>query len=128
MPGKWNIPSDWKKGNIIPVHKKNDKQRVNNYQPISLLLICCKISEQLIFNKIFGFLIENDLIFQNQSGFKPGDSCINQLLSINHETYQSFDEAFHVRSVFLDISTAFDKVWHDGLAFKLKQNDISSNF
>ena len=80
-----------------------------------------------MFNKMFGFFIENDLISQHQSGFKPGDSCINQLLSITHEIYQSFDEGFDVRSVFLDISKAFDKVWHDSLIFKPKQNGISGN-
>ena len=76
---------------------------------------------------MFGFFIENDLISQNQSDFKSGDSCINQLLSITHEIYQSFDERFDVRSIFLDISKAFDKVWRDGLTFKLKQNGISGN-
>ena len=60
--------------------------------------------------KCFGFFTEIDLISQHQSGFKPGDSCINQFLSIAHEIYQSFDEGFDVRSVFLDISKAFDKV------------------
>ena len=104
------FPSDWKKGSIVPVHKKNDKQCLNNYRPISLLPICSKIFERLIFNEMFGFLIEIDLISQHQSGFKPGDSCINQFLSIAHEIYQSFDEGFDVRSVFLDISKAFDKV------------------
>ena len=121
------FPSDWKKGSIVPVHKKNDKQCLNNYRPISLLPICSKIFERLIFNEMFEFFIENDLISQHQSGFKPGDSCINQLLSITHEIYQSFDEGFDVRSVFLDISKAFDKVWHNGLIFKLKQNEISGN-
>ena len=76
---------------------------------------------------MFGFFIKNDLISQHQFGFKPGNSCINQLLSITHEIYQSFDEGFDVRSVFIDISKAFDKVWHGGLIFKLKQNGISGN-
>ena len=73
------------------------------------------------------YLLENNLILPNQSGFKPGDSCISQLLSITHEIYNSFDEGLEVRSVFLDISKAFDKVWHKGLLFKLSQNGISGN-
>ena len=74
---------------------------------------------------MFPFFIKNGQISQNQSGFKPGDSCVNQLLSITHEIYKSFDDGFDVRSVFLDISKAFDKVWHEGIIFKLRQNGIS---
>ena len=77
---------------------------------------------------MFSFCIENDLISQNRSGFKPGDSCINQLLSIMHEIYKSFDDGWEVRGVYLDISKAFDKVWHEGLLLKLKLNGISRNW
>ena len=76
---------------------------------------------------MFEFFIRNDLISQNQSGFKPGESCINQLLAITHEIYKSFDACLDVRAVFLDISKAFDKIWHEGLLYKLKQNGISDN-
>ena len=62
-----------------------------------------------------------------QSGLRPGDSCINQLLCITHDIYQSLDDGLETRGVFLDISKAFDKVWHEGLLFKLKQNGISGN-
>ena len=122
-----SFPSEWKKGNVVPIHKKDDKQCLKNYRPISLLPICGKIFEKLIFNEMFKFFIENELISPNQSGFKPGDSCINQLLAITHEIYKSFDDGFEVRGVFLDISKLFDKVWHEGLIFKLKQNGISGN-
>ena len=74
---------------------------------------------------MFEFFIANNLISKNQPGFRPGDSCINQLPSITHEVYQSFDDNLEVGDVFLDISKAFDKVWHKGLILKLKQNDIS---
>ena len=119
------FPNDWKKGNVVPAFKKCDKQILKNYRPISLLPVCGKIFEKLIFNEMFKFFIENDLISRNQSGFKPGDSFINQLLSITHDIYKSFDCGYEVRGVFLDISKAFDKVWHDGIIFKLKQNGIS---
>ena len=74
---------------------------------------------------MFEYFIENDLISHNQSGFKPGDSCINQLLSITHEIYKSSDQSYETRGVFLDISKVFDKVWHDGLPHELKENGIS---
>ena len=96
-----------------------------HYRPISLLLIFGKILERLIFEEMFLFFLENKLVAANQSGFKSGDSCINQLIAINHEIYQSFDESYKVRVVFLDISKAFDEVWHAGLIFKLKKNGIS---
>ena len=70
--------------------------------------------------KCLVFFLANDLLVPNQSGFKPGDSCINQLLSISDESYSSFDDGVEVRSVLLDISKAFDKVWHEGIIFKLQ--------
>ena len=76
---------------------------------------------------MFEFFVENKLVSSSQSGFKPGDSCINQLLSITHEIYSSFDEGLEVRSIFLDIAKAFDEVWHDGIIFKLTQIGISGN-
>ena len=71
-----------------------------------------------MYNNLYEFFIKNDLISSNQSGFKQDGSCIYQLLSITHEIYQSFDNGFEVRGIFLDISKSFDKVWHKGLIFK----------
>ena len=66
----------------------------------------------------------NKLISKAQSGFQPGDSCINHLLSITHEIFTPFDNGLEVRSAFLDISKAFDKAWYEGLVSKLKHNTI----
>ena len=100
---------------------------MKNYRPVSLLPIYGKILEQLIFNETFKFFIEN-VISSSQSAFKPGDSCVIQLASITHEIYKFFDEGHEVmRGVFLDISKAFEKVWQDGIIFKLTQNGISGN-
>ena len=57
---------------------------------------------------MFKFLIENDLISSNQSGFKSGDSCINQLLSITHDIYKSFDWDYEVRGGFF---WYFENIW-----------------
>ena len=120
-------PDIWKRSNIIPVHKKNDKQLVNNYRPISLLPCFGKIFEKIIFNKTYHFLLEENLLNPNQSGFRLAGSCINQLLAVTHEIFEAFDcnPSLEVRSVFLDISKAFDKVWHEGLLYKLKSMGIS---
>ena len=70
------------------------------------------------------------MITKNQSGFRPGDATVNQLIDFVNDIHMAFDKrkSLEVRAVFLDISKAFDKVWHDGLSFKLKQNGISGAF
>ena len=76
---------------------------------------------------MFEFFTDNESISSNKSGFKPGESCINQLLHITHDVYQSFDDNLETRAVFLDISKAFDKVWHESLLYKVKQNGMLGN-
>ena len=69
-----------KKANIIPIHKKGNKHLISNYSPVSLLPICGKILERLMYNSIYKFFDERKLLNPKQSGFKPGDSCVNQLI------------------------------------------------
>ena len=106
------FPDQWKKANVVPIHKKGDKQLLENYRLVSLLPICDKILEQLIFNSLFNYFIENNLLSPHHSGFIPGDSCLKQFIPITHETCNAFDcdPSLEVRGVFLDIPKAFDKV------------------
>ena len=90
----WLVSVRMEKNNVVSTHKKVETQCLKNYRPASLLPICGKILERLIFNEMFRFLIENILISSYQSGFEPVDSCINQLLSITHEICKSFDDGF----------------------------------
>ena len=93
-------PCEWKIANVVPIPKKGDKQTLKNYRSVSLFPICSKIFESLIYNEMFRFFLDKGLISANQSGFKPGDSCINQLLSIMHNIYKSFDDGYEVRCAF----------------------------
>ena len=94
-------PFEWRK--VVPIHKAASH------------------------NEIFGFFIDQGLSSTNQSGFKSEDTCVNKLLSIMHDIYKLFDDGYEVRGVFFDISKAFDKVWCDGLIFKLQENRILGN-
>ena len=118
------FPDDWKKGNIVSTFKKGGKQNIKNYRPVSLLPICSKIFERIIYDNMLKCFLGNNLITQKQSGLRPGDSSINKLLSITHYIFTSFDNSLEVRGVFLDISKAFVKVWHNGRIYKLNQNGI----
>ena len=110
----------------MPFHKKVSKNLGKNYRPISILPIFGKIFEKIIYNVLFEHLKTNDLLVSCQSGFLPGDSCTSQLLSITHDIYKAFDgnAPLEVPGVFIDISKAFDRVWHKGLLFKLKRIGI----
>ena len=123
---KGKFPEIWKKANVVPVHKREDKMLVKNYRPISLLPIFGKMFERVIYNSLFNYFQSNRLFTPSQSDFLPGDSCIAQLLSVIHEIQIAFDEnpTVDVRGVFLDLSKAFDKVWQDGITFKLKAYDV----
>ena len=84
-------PDLWKIANVTPVFKKGDKQLLQNYRPISLLPICGKIFEKIIFSNLYSYLTASRLITNNQSGFRPGDSTTNQLLYLVDEIHQAFD-------------------------------------
>ena len=81
--------------------------------------------ERVIYNSLFNYFQSHRLFTPSQSGL---DSCIAHLLSIGHEIQTAFDESptADVRGVFLDLSKAFDKIWYDGIIFKLKAYGVEN--
>ena len=122
-------PNNWKRGNLTPVHKKGDKNVIKNYRPVSLLSIMGKMFEKCIYDTLYSYFEKHNLFTPCQSGFRKNDSCISQLLSITHEIFKGFDAnpPLDTRVVFLDISKAFDRVWHEGLIFKLQSYGITGS-
>ena len=103
---------------------------IKNYRPVSLLSICEKVFEEIILSSLFVYLNYNNLLNSNQSGFRPGDSCVHQLIPITHNICKAFDAnpSLEVSEVFLYLSKAFDKVWHDGLLYKLRRMGICGEY
>ena len=83
--------------------------------------------ECLVFNIMYEYFIDNNLLTRLNSGCKQNDSTVNQLVNIVHNIYKGLDDKSDVCMIFLDISKAFDKVYHDGLLFKLKQLGIEGD-
>ena len=119
------FPEVWKIAHVIPIYKKDNPMFCNNYRPISLLCCISKVFEKILFDHIYAFLKGNGLLNHNQSGFTPGDSTINQLINICNKVHNQLDIDDEILAVFLDLSKAFDKVWHKGLLYKLKRIGIT---
>ena len=65
------FPLEWKKANVVPIHKKGDEQTIKNYRPVSFLPICWKIFERLLYDTILDFFSKNNLLSPDQCGFRP---------------------------------------------------------
>ena len=99
---------------------------LKTYKPISLLPALDKIFEKIIYNTMCEYLSGNAILTLLQSCFRKGDSCVYQLLAVVHNIYKNLDNkpSLDTRGVFLNMSTAFVKVWHKGLLFKPKTYGI----
>ena len=80
-------PNIWKLANVTSIFKKEDKQLLKKYRPISLILICDKLFEKIIFSSLYSYQNNNSLITHNQSGFRPGDSTTIQLIFLVNEIH-----------------------------------------
>jgi hypothetical protein len=94
---------------------------VASYRPISLLPILSKILEKLLLKRIYRDSNLQDWIPSHQFGFRKEYSTIQQCHRITDVNNKAFEEHKYCSSVFLDVSQAFDKVWHQGLLYKIKK-------
>jgi hypothetical protein len=108
----------------VPIYKKAEEFFASNYRPISLLSTIAKVFERVVFKYLFNYFRDNFMISIWQSGFLLGTSTVTQLIEIYDQFCKAVSNGKDIRVVFLDISKAFDRVWHDGLIHKLKAHGI----
>ena len=114
------VPEDWKKSNVTAIFKSGEKTDPNNYRPVSLTCIVCKIFETILKERIVEFLDKNNIICTTQHGFRQGRSCLTNLLTFMEKVLEWSDEQEAVDVVYLDFRKAFDRVSHRLLLHKLE--------
>ncbi|KAL4112785.1 hypothetical protein QTP88_016514 [Uroleucon formosanum] len=116
-----HFPLSWKLATVILIKKPGkDKSNPDSYRPISLLTSLSKIFEKVIHTRLQNYLDSADVIPKFQFGFRSNHSTVQQLFRITEHISNSFEKHCHTGAVFIDVSKAFDKVWHKGLLYKLK--------
>ena len=119
------IPSVWKHAYIVPIHKKDSKEMVENYRPISLLNNASKVMERLVFNDVYSVI--EPCISHAQHGFIHKRSTTSNLLDKYGEVCATLDQGGQTDVIFLDFSKAFDSVPHNLLIHKLRSFGFNGN-
>ena len=113
------IPQQWKSAHVSPIFKKADKHKPENYRPISLTSIVCKIMEHIIHSQIIHHLDNNGILNNKQFGFRKKRSCESQLILTIDDLAKGLQNREQIDAILLDFSKAFDKVPHERLLLKL---------
>ena len=121
------VPCDWCQAIVHPVFKGGNSKRPENYRPISLTCICCKMMERILVSYIVTHLEDFDLFSQNQHGFRRHLSCESQLILLYQDATASIDKKKSLDLVFIDFSKAFDRVPHNLLIRKLETYNLDRN-
>ena len=114
------IPAKWKIAEVRPIHKKGSRTSPNNYRPVSLTSVVCKVFECFVRDALYNHLITNNLLSDDQFGFCQGRSCVTQLLATLNDWMLNLDNGIPTDAIYLDFSKAFDSVPHGRLVHKLE--------
>ena len=121
------VPFEWKEANIIPLFKKGSRNKSDNYRPVSLTSVICKLLERLIKDHMVDFLVKHKLLNSSQHGFLKARSCLTNMLCFLEEITKWIDMGSPVDIIYLDFQKAFDKVPHQRLLLKLKAHGIGDS-
>jgi len=85
------VPTEWKLARVTPIFKKGKRQDVNNYRPISITPAVAKVFERIIYDQLFKYLSDNDLLVNCQSGFRPVYSALTSLFEASNSWSVNID-------------------------------------
>ena len=120
------LPRDWSLANVAPIFKKGNRVLAENYRPVSLTCITCKLFEHIVCRHILDHVEDHKILTNLQHGFRSGRSCETQLITTTHDLLSSFNSKSQIGVAILDFSKAFDTVPHAGLLGKLEHYGIDS--
>ena len=119
------FPNCWKVSSTVPVFKNVGKRSTAKiYRPVILLSVVSKVFEKLGNNRIVDHLVKSGLFSNFEYGFRSSRSTADLLTVVSDRIARAFNRSGATRAVALDISKAFDRVWHTGLLHKLKSYGI----
>ena len=105
-------PDALKSAEVVPIHKAGDKSNISNYRPISLISNIAKIFEKIIYNRLYNFLKDSNILSETQYGFVKGKGTTDALNVITDIIYKHLDKSKPLIITFLDLAKAFDTVNH----------------
>ena len=122
------FPKECKKGRVIPIFTSGTRENVYNYRPVSVLNCLSKVCERIVFNALYSFLVQEDLLYKLQSRFRHFHSTATSLIDIIDSIYETLDNGNISGALFLDLRKAFDTVNHRVLANKINWLNPSDMF